>query len=161
MAILIRGVTVCSLCGCVISECDEAVVFPAFAQSTADPYFEFSDGSFHTNCLLKANRGSEAIGRVEQRLARTGPGRRKCVVCQLEVLSPDDYLLIDFLGDLGADPLAEFSYTHFHRSCIWHWPHQAEFVALARSAIATAHWNADYLRKLVDEISVAVNDGRS
>jgi hypothetical protein len=51
MALLFRGRTRCPLCGQVIQEGDQAVMFAPMVPDPADPLHVFHDASFHAACF--------------------------------------------------------------------------------------------------------------
>jgi hypothetical protein len=61
MAILIRGKTVCALCGQVIKKGEKATLFPHFVVSRDDPLWKFTDRALHTVCVARDPLGPEAI----------------------------------------------------------------------------------------------------
>ena len=130
MALLLAGVSNCSLCEQIIKNEDIAsvILFPAFILNELDPCFLFSDGSFHEVCLSKHPYGSHTIRRVEEYYSKVGPGKRKCVVCSEEVMDYNNYLLIGDMSDREGDPLRTFNYTHLHKSCIQKWGSRLRFI---------------------------------
>ena len=72
MPILILDLSICRLCGRLLRQGEEVTSFPAFAVSSADPQFDFSDDAFHTDCLTKANGGLGVVQRVEGWFASVG-----------------------------------------------------------------------------------------
>src|SRR2546427_3362411 len=83
LPILIRGKTVCSLCGRVINEGEEVTMFSAFIPNELDPLLIFHDGAFHAGCFRRHPLSAEADRRCNESLERTGPGHRKCTVCDV------------------------------------------------------------------------------
>lgn len=65
MALLIRGKSICWLCGQTIGENDDVVATPAFLGSK-HRLVRFSDAAFHQKCF----EASEERAEVEQLLAR-------------------------------------------------------------------------------------------
>ncbi|MBL8297957.1 MAG: hypothetical protein JNN30_06350 [Rhodanobacteraceae bacterium] len=152
MALLIYGKSVCALCGRVINQNELTCSFPPFVVNELDACFVFSDGAFHEACVRKHMHGIDALRRVDEWASRVGPGKRKCIVCEMEVADPDDYLLIDHLSDREEDPLREFNYTHLHRSYVQKWNSRSRFVDLAAAALASDSWKGPYLIRLIEEI---------
>lgn len=52
IAIVVRGKTACSLCGRLISETDNTVMFPHFLWDDTHPLFRFSDTAMHRRCFV-------------------------------------------------------------------------------------------------------------
>lgn len=154
MALLIYGKTVCSLCGRVIEQNEPTCSFPPFVVNESDPCFVFSDGAFHEACVHKHKHGADALRRIDEWASRVGPGKRKCVVCRLEVVDPDDYLLFEHLSEREGDPLRAFNYTHLHKSCLPRWEIRPRFVELASAALASGFWEGPYLARLLSELDV-------
>ena len=103
MAILLRGRTVCKLCGRVIGAGEPATLFPHLVLNEADPLYPLSDAACHTACVETDRRGLAVAGVAEAAGARIGPGRRSCAVCNEQILDPDDYVLLGYLGDPATD----------------------------------------------------------
>ena len=51
MAIVIQGKTTCSVCGAILSEGDDIVLFPHFIWDEAHPLWRFSDSGMHRSCF--------------------------------------------------------------------------------------------------------------
>ena len=135
MALIFTGLTTCGICGRVLEESDSIYGFPAFAMHTEHPYYQFNDAAFHSECLFGDAEGRKAVAWFNERAARIGPGKRKCVSCGEEVMDPDDYLLIDYLCDPADHPVGAFNYTHLHKSHLGSWPRREELVAQIESAL--------------------------
>src|SRR5262252_3033942 len=99
MAILVSGETLCAMCGKVIDRGDEAVLFPHFVLNERDPLYALSDAACHAACLDADARGRAMCAAADVHARNTGPGERACAVCGSEIVEPDDYLLIGYLGD--------------------------------------------------------------
>jgi hypothetical protein len=152
MAILLLGKTSCAICGNVIDRGDEAVLFPHVVLNEKDPLFGLSDASCHEVCVNADARGQAMLAAADACFTNTGPGKRACAACGSEILDPDDYFLIAYLGDPSTDPLGRFNYTHLHTSHIRDWKQADEFLALARAAVEGGRWQGDALPKLMRDI---------
>jgi hypothetical protein len=152
MAILLLGKTSCAICGNVIDRGDEAVLFPHVVLNEKDPLFGLSDASCHEVCVIADARGQAMLAAADACFTNTGPGKRACAACGSEILDPDDYFLIAYLGDPSTDPLGRFNYTHLHTSHIRDWKQADEFLALARAAVEGGRWQGDALPKLMRDI---------
>ncbi|WP_157597797.1 MULTISPECIES: hypothetical protein [unclassified Rhizobacter] len=155
MALLFVGRTLCPLCGIVIKEGEKAHVFPPFVMNSKDVCFDLSDAAVHATCLDADKRREEALRRVVERVEKVGPGKRKCVVCALEIIEPEDYLFIDYLANAVTHALGRFNYTHLHKSCAPRWGESRGFVKLASEAIASDAWGGPYLAFLLRDIKAA------
>jgi hypothetical protein len=152
MAILLRGMTRCPICGIVIEEGDEVVLFPHVVINEADPLYALSDAACHRSCLNGDPLGAPMCEVSEQYLANAGPGKRACAVCSIEVRDPDDYLFIGYLGNPSDDPLGSFNWTHLHKSHISSWHQAREFLMLAKTTLSKGHWRGSALTEIVREI---------
>jgi len=155
MALLFFGKTVCPLCARIIRDGESVFSFSPFVLDESDPCFFFSDKAFHLKCVEGNQIGGEAIQRFEEWKSKTGPGKRKCSVCELEITDPDNYLLIESLSVDSANALYGFNYTHLHKSCISNWPMKKAFVLAGKSAIESGQWKGSYLPYLVKQIDAA------
>ncbi len=134
MAIILCGLMNCSLCGELLQEGDDLYGFPAFTGNGADPLYPFNDAGFHRTCLEADALGRKAIAAMEERATKVGPRRRKCQVCGEEIQDPDDCAMIDYICMRETHPVAEFNYTHCHRSHLEAWPRLAELVSRLEQA---------------------------
>jgi hypothetical protein len=101
------------------------------------------------------------LAAMDELYKKTGPGNRACAVCGDQVLDPDDYFLIGYLGAPSASPLAKFNYTHLHKSHISSWKPADEFLTLARAAISSGQWQGVVLSKTIREIEAGMFTGRA
>jgi hypothetical protein len=99
------------------------------------------------------------LAAAEEYYQKAGPGKRACVVCGNQVLNPDDYLLIGYLGDPTTEPLAKFNYTHLHKSHIRDWKQADEFLVLARAAASSGQWQGSALPGIIREIEAGTLTG--
>jgi hypothetical protein len=152
MAILLRGKTECRICGDVIKDGDEVILFPHVVLNEADPLYSLSDAACHRRCVESDVLGARMMGLSTQFQANSGPGKRTCAVCGSQVGTPDDYLFIGYLGDGSDEPLGQFNYTHLHKSHISTWKEAGRFLSLAKDAIASGKWQGSALAEIVREI---------
>jgi hypothetical protein len=152
MAILSAGKTSCAICGNVIERGDEAMLFPHFVLNEKDPLHALSDASCHAVCVNADHRGQAMLAAAEAYSRNTGPGKRTCAACGGEIVDPEDYCLIAWLGDPSTDPLGKFSYTHLHASHVRDWKQADEFLALAKAAVEGGRWQGDALPKLMRDV---------
>jgi hypothetical protein len=83
MALLLRGLTECPLCGEVIQKEDDVVMFSPGVYDTADPLHIFNDASFHMACFdahplgeaAELRWGQGGYGRSKPRAERPAPGQ--------------------------------------------------------------------------------------
>ena len=152
MAILLRGMTKCGVCGEVIQGGDEAILFPYVISNENDPIWRLSDSSCHIACVGLSPELQKLVTITEEHYRRTGPGKRKCEVCGEEILDPDDCLMFGYLGDPATEALARFNFTHLHKSHAVDWKPAASFVAMAHAAIDEGRWGGPYLATLIRNI---------
>ena len=155
MALLIRGKTQCRLCGQVITETDNVVSFPPITVNEADGLFLFNDGSFHQGCFESHPLALSAQTRFEESRAHFGPGQRRCWSCNLEIVDPDNYFSIGYLGGDISKNLKAFNYLQLHRTCIAGWNQADRLVdALLRSR-AEGQLKGAGVASLIDELQTA------
>lgn len=140
MALLIRGKSLCALCGLTIDNGDPVVSFPAFTANQRDPLFHFSDGAFHRRCIERDDDASEALHRSTELLNRLGPGSRPCVVCGAQIRDPDDYLALGFLTADESLLAHEFNFVQVHRSHAHEWPELGRARQALDQLIASGTW---------------------
>lgn len=157
MAIIVMGKSNCFICGQLLGDDDELVVFPAFAVNELDPLYPFSDSGVHKNCLQNHELGNEAVRRRNAFLSNTGPGKRICAVCDKEVMDPDNYFLIEGLPDT-IENLKHYNYTHLHVSCIKNWPEKKNILKPLKNLASSGLWKGAYLDQLIATIET-VSDG--
>lgn len=152
MALLVPGRTVCELCGLVVADEQDAVVFPAFSANDRDSLHRFSDGVFHQSCLSDHPDGARAIRRSEETRNRIGPGHRGCIVCGNQIRDPDDYLTLGFLCDEDALAASRFNYVQLHRSHAHEWVDLGDAIAALEELLDSGTWDPQPLRSLVAEL---------
>jgi hypothetical protein len=119
MAIFISGM-ICPICSQPIEGTDEFVAFPPFVENEIDPLWIFSDSVLHQKCFDEHPLSTQALLRYEvTRKLRVRP--KTCVVCKMDVTTPDDYFVLGHLTDDINDPLFEYNYTQFHLSHLSQW----------------------------------------
>jgi len=140
MAIVIRGATSCAICRKILQSNDEVIAFPAAFPNEASPLFLFHDTAVHVACFCDHPLRQA----VEERLAdfrqRTGPGKRFCRVCGLEVLTPDEHLGLGHLTDDPTSSLHQYNYAHFHRTCFKEWPDSYQILTLLEAMVTAGTW---------------------
>jgi hypothetical protein len=153
MSILIRGLTRCPLCGATVTADEEAVLLPAFVWNELDPLTVFNDAAMHKACF-EADPRREMVERIVAELeSRTGPGKRRCVVCQREITNPDDYILLPRLVDSDTHALHPYNYTHLHKSHVSSWHDYDKVVFLLRDL--ADGWKGSSLIWLIRELEAA------
>ncbi len=153
MALIIEGQTTCRICSKPISELGKTIAFPAFVVNEKDELFFFSDTAFHKVCFEQHPLRNVVKERFASWSKQTGPGNRICVVCDREVLHPDDYLLIHHLTSELSDPLYPYSFTHLHVSCLRDWKPRPAVVSELRRLKASGSWEGNYLDSLISTLS--------
>jgi hypothetical protein len=153
MAILSNDEITCAICGKAIERGDEAVLFPHVILNEMDPLSALSDAACHAACLNADPRGQAMLAAADAHSRNTGPGKRACAACGGEILDPDDYLLIGYLGDSSADPLGTFNYTHLHTSHVRDWNQADAFLTLAKAAMEAGRWRGDVLPNMIRQIA--------
>jgi hypothetical protein len=134
LAILIRGRTICPICGLVITEGQPAILFGPFAPNEADPLRLFDDAAVHEACLRDHPLGAEAIRRWDR--VRTSSGTPVCPVCGKPVTDPNDFIAIPRLTEDPLDPVFEFNSMALHRSHLARWPGRAKLAEELRRRIS-------------------------
>ena len=153
MSIVILGKTLCVVCNEPLLDGQSIESLPAFAWNESDVLFRFSDASVHVDCLDGDSRGAQVRAAVAELLETTGPGRRKCTVCDAEVQDPDDYLLLPRLTGDRDHPAYQFNYTHLHKSHVGEWDQYEKAMRALRSL--APDWRGGALRHLLEELEMA------
>jgi hypothetical protein len=136
----------------VIEGADEAVMFPHVVSNEKDPLYALSDSSGHSACVNANPLGLAMLAVADEYYKKAGPGKRTCVACGEQVLNPDDYLVIGYLGNPSTSQLGNFNYTHLHKSHIRDWKQADAFLTLARVAVGSGEWQGDALTNIIREI---------
>jgi len=159
MAIILRGQTLCVICGSVLAEDDEIFGFPAFVFNEADPLHRFNDAGVHANCLQKHPLESDLTARVLGFLECNKPEARVCVVCDGLVEDYREHFAFPHLTDDSAQPIKLFNYNHFHRHCIPHWSSLQNFQMLLEDFKRIGNWKGDLLERLASDIAELSQQG--
>jgi hypothetical protein len=121
VALIVRGVTRCGICGRVINDGDDVVAFSPFLWDVDDPLYVFNDAAFHRDHFDAHPLAPQALARHREMLERTAPAQRICPVCNQRITEPDDYIGTGHLSPDPSDPLYAFNYVHLHRSHLKAW----------------------------------------
>jgi predicted nucleic acid-binding Zn ribbon protein len=152
MALLVRGVSTCPICGRVIEADDAVVSFPAFVANSKDPLHRFSDASFHERCIEQDPDGRRAQAVAHEVIDRLGPGHRACAVCSEEISDPDDYFTFGYLTSDSDRPAFAFNYVQLHRSHIGSWPELRAAIAALDDLRRSGEWEGPALGSLIEEL---------
>jgi len=71
MALIMRGVTECSLCGSVLEKNAEIVATSHFIHDENDPLWRFSDSGMHRECFLNWEHREVFVRRFNLSLGKT------------------------------------------------------------------------------------------
>lgn len=74
MAIIIRGKTLCPLCGEVLTEEDEIFATSHFISDKTDPLWCFSDAALHRQCFLNWDKKEEFRAKFNEIVANLDLG---------------------------------------------------------------------------------------
>lgn len=138
MALVILEKTPCSTCGKPLMKGQEIVSFSPFVADQRDPLYRFSDAAFHRACFANEPLAEAAIRRSTEVRTRSGPGNRSCIVCDEQIVDPDEYFGVGFLTDDPSSPVFEFNYLQFHRSHFLQWDRAAEFRRLVEEFLSSS-----------------------
>lgn len=136
MAVLVRGRSRCPICRRVIDDADEVKMFGPFVLNELDPVHLFSDAALHVACFAAHPLSPEAARRWDEFVIMTGPGKRWCVVCELEIVDPDDFVAFGPLTGDARDPLHVFNYVYLHRTHAPRWPERDRALRELRKALS-------------------------
>lgn len=153
MSLVILGKTACALCGEPLLEGQLIQSLPPFVWNEADPLYAFSDAAFHEDCLQRDPASAQVHAAVSEILGRTGPGRRTCAVCSVEVDDPDDYLLLPRLTGDKRHAAHRFNYIHLHKSHVARWEEYETAMTALRSL--SSLWRGEALQHLLEELETA------
>ena len=133
-------------------------MFPHFVLNGADPIFPLSDASCHSKCVSESPVGIAAVEARQAYFAKSGPGKRLCAVCGIEVTDPDDYFQLLYLAAPGSHPIAAFNFTNLHRSHIGEWRQRERFLELAAQLRGSGAWAGPALDKVIRELEMSKDD---
>jgi hypothetical protein len=151
MAILLRGKTVCPLCGKTIVAGEGSVAFPAFVDNGLDPLQFFSDSAFHTACFLDNPLSNEVKARYAELKAKSPPSNIDCRICGRKISSPDEYVGLGHLTDDTSEPIHELNYAQFHRACLDTSPQLRRICSLIKGFRDSGKWKGPKLSQLLAE----------
>ena len=152
MAILLRGKTVCTLCGKPIVENQEAVGFPPFVSNELDPLQIFSDGAFHASCFWGHPLAMQAEARDVESREKNPPLTRECWVCRRTIDNPDEYLGLGHLTDDARESIHALNYAQFHRACLPGWTDRGKMCALLEEFMNSGKWKGPKLAQILTEL---------
>lgn len=156
MAMFLPGQSLCAICDLPVNQDDDATLFPHVILNELNPKYKLSDSICHTHCVLSNEIGRQMLEVSNNFFDAIKPGRRKCAVCCSEVASPDDHLMIGYLGDPLICCLADFNFTHLHHSHIYEWDHARRFLGLAKRCITTGRWGGGALADIIRQVEAGL-----
>jgi hypothetical protein len=156
VAIIIRGKTKCGFCGAVIEDGQQATTFGHFVGNESDPLAIFNDGAFHLGCFRNHPLADKAQKRSEELLQRLAPGNRVCVVCNEQIMDPDDYFTLYYLTDNPSDPLYDYNYTQAHSSCLPKWAALRRVSKLVKDLHLSGSWRGNALESVLLKLEEAL-----
>jgi hypothetical protein len=121
MTLIIRGKTVCKICGRTLLDGEEVDGFPPFVPNQADPLAFFNDAAFHSVCFQQHPLSQAAEARFQECREKGSSGNRTCAICGRVIQNPDDYLGFGHLTDDPSQPAHALDYLKVHRSCLATW----------------------------------------
>ena len=157
MAIVLRGKSKCSICGKVLEEGQEIVMFSPFVSNEMDPLWMFSDAAFHASCFQEHPLAKDALKRSEELMKHTGPGNHTCVVCKEEIKDFDDYFALGHLLSDPAHPLYRYNYLRAHRSHLPQLPELSQLSKLVADLKDSGTWGGPAL----DRLLIVLNQAQS
>ena len=126
MAVFVPGM-ICPFCRKAISRSDDIIMFPPFVPNRRDPLYLFNDAVLHRACCEDHPLSKKATVCAEEARSHSRPGNRRCIVCNGDILDPDDYFSVGFLTDDSSSPAFAFNNLQLHRSHFLQWDRAAEF----------------------------------
>ncbi len=131
MAIIIRGKTVCKLCGNVIQEDQNVLSYPEFTYSDIDPLAVFSGGVFHQDCVIQHELKEKLFERFKK--IEEGYFSKICVISNEKlnlsnVHHPDNHIYLGHLVDDKSSPLFRYNYCHINKRYFEFWDEKSDFL---------------------------------
>ena len=148
MALFIPGMH-CRLCGEAIRSQDDAKLFPLFTGNEADPLFIFSGAVTHKICFEQDPRHDFGSLRLADFSASQKKRPRTCLVCGMQIASPDDFFGVGHLTDDPESILYKWNYAQFHRSCLPHWAELSRFIELGVRELKADRWRGEAMEQLI------------
>jgi hypothetical protein len=150
MAIVIRGSSLCPLCGNPMLASEDLILFPPFVSNEADPLWKFNDSGFHRICFERDPLSGKAESRWQEARERGKAENRRCLVCGRVILDPEEYFPLGHLADEPKHPLFRFNFAQFHQSCLPRWIDLAQVCWLAERQLESGAWKGKAMLQLVD-----------
>ncbi len=151
MAIFIPG-SKCAITGRPIEMARDATMFPSFISNKNDPLYIFNDAIVCTVEFHKHPLSRKALARYNEYIEKNSPERRICYICNKPILFADEYLGLGHLTDESSNPLHQFNYAHFHRSCLIKWTGLPKLIHDIEIMDQSGEWGGDSLKFLLKDI---------
>jgi hypothetical protein len=152
MAIFIKNLSECPLCRAVLSSEDGVVSFPAMVWNELDPLARVSDATVHIACLGASGLMTAAQQRFLAVQRSTGPGRRSCMLCSQQVVTPDAHIALGHLTDVESSPLHRFNLAQFHRDCLARWDGRQALIANIEEERMSGRWRGLWLEQIAQQL---------
>ena len=156
MAQIISDYSKCPLCGNVIKEEDEIIMFPPFVQNTKDSFYIFNDSGVHIKCIKLYESKERLFKYLDKIIYKTKPGNRYCDIGGGKIKTIEDYLFIDLLTSDEKEALSNFNFMSIDKQNINKWSNKNIFLKEAKKFIKDNKWDSltefNYLEYLIKEI---------
>jgi hypothetical protein len=156
MAIVIKGLSKCPLCGEVLDDNLEFTLFPPFTSNTKEPLFLFSDNGVHIACLDKHPLKEKALFNRVKYHKNLPSVNSKCIIDGCSIENPSDVLAIGLLTSLETEALYKFNFITINKRNLMRWQERNEFVELVLKFMYDGKWNSltsfNYLEYLIREV---------
>jgi len=151
MAIILRGLTECAICGSILQEDQSVRGFPPFVANAADPLYLFCDAGVHEDCFQDHPRREQVIERLAAIDALISPPGviPRCRICAQELDWDNSWSLPFFTLD-KSDPLFEFNCAEFHKVCLAAWNRRSELCGYLVGLKET--WTGPHLEHVLHKV---------
>jgi hypothetical protein len=132
VALTIRGLSRCAICGQIIRADEDLVSLPAFVPNDRDRLSRFSDAAVHARCVVTCPDAQEALRWSEIFLDINRPAQRRRRACGGLIADWRDHLGFGLITSDLQNSLSEYNFVQLHRSHVHEWPDVARVVLVLK-----------------------------
>lgn len=157
MAIIFENLSTCPLCGTILNDEREFMLFPHFISNIHDPMSQFSDRGIHLDCLDKHPLKQDALLFTEEyHKVLPSPKSRSSIDGKL-IENPEDILIIALLTSNREEELFKYNFLVLNKKNLSDWKERNRLIDLIHKYQEEGKWknlsSFNYLDYLVKELS--------
>ncbi len=150
MALFFEGKSQCALCGSVIEDVNNVVLFPPLTSNMKEPLYIFSDNPMHATCLEQHPLREKALTIRQMYHDSFLPGNRRCLIDGSPITSYEDTILINLLTSSESEELYRYNFKAINKSNLVKWQERHELIRLLKKFLQEGKWKPFHEFNLIE-----------